>query len=131
MVISDRNGNEYIAERCPIALTNPDSSACHIVRRGTTTKHNVHTLGFPVYLTGVRQLECQTHQRHFHMLHPLIHEALPANCTVQPELAVLTESLVALREGYESLAVQVSFFSSSSPAMYDHEMLFVQLLGCM
>ena len=120
MVISDREGNEYIAERCPAALTNPDSSACHIVRRGTITKHNVHTLGFPVYLTGVRQLQCRTHQRHFHMLHPLVHEALPEDCTVQPELEVLTESLVALREGYESLAVQVSSLYSSSSSMYEY-----------
>ena len=42
------------------------------------------------------------------MLDPLVHEALPASCTVQPELVVLTVGLVALQEGYESLAVQVS-----------------------
>ena len=107
LVISDSSGNQYIAERCPSALANPESSACHIVRRGSITKHNVISMGFPVYLSGVVQLECQAHKRHFHMLHPLIHEALPPSCTVQPELVVLTESLVALREGYESLAVQV------------------------
>ena len=91
LVISDSRGNQYIAERCPIALADPDSSACHIVRRGFITKHGVVSLGFPVYLSRVQQLECQTHRRHFHMLHPLIHEALPASCTVQPELVVLTE----------------------------------------
>ena len=107
LVISDSRGNQYIAERCPTALADPDSSACHTVRRGFITKHGVVSLGCPVYLSGVQQLECQTHRRHFNMLHPLIHEALPASCTVQPELVVLTENLVALREGYESLAVQV------------------------
>ena len=107
LVISDSHGNQYIAERCPTGLADPDSSACRIVRRGFITKHGVISLGFPVYLSGVQQLECQTHRRHFHMLHPLVHEALPASCTVQPELVVLTEGLVALREGYKSLAVQV------------------------
>ena len=113
LVISDSSGCQYIAQRCPTALANLDSSACRIVRRGCSlSKHNVVSLGFPVYLSGVVQLHCQRHNRHFNMLHPLVHEALPSSVTVQPELVVLTEDLVALREGYESLAIQVHSYSS-------------------
>ena len=63
--------------------------------------------GFPVGISGVEKLECRTHKRHFTMLHPLVHEDMPATVVVQPELVVLNEGPVLLREAYEELAMQV------------------------
>lgn len=105
--ISDSHGNQHIAKRCPVALSASDGRPCHIVRRGHCTKNGVVASGFPVAIDGVQKLECETHKRHFHMLHPLVHEDLPATVIVQPELVVLTEGLVLLREAYEELAIQV------------------------
>ncbi len=107
LCISDAHGNQYIAERCPVALSASDGRPCHIVRRGHCTKNGVVAPGFPVAMDGVQKLICETHKRNFHMLHPLVHEDLPATVIVQPELVVLTEGLVLLREAYEELAIQV------------------------
>ena len=96
--ISDAQGNCSIAQRCPVALAACDGRACHIVRKGQCTKHGIVGTGFPVAISGVEKLECRTHRRHFTMLHPLVNEDLPATVIVQPELVVLTEGLLLLRE---------------------------------
>ena len=109
LTISDIEGDEHVAQRCPIALKRTRASACHIVRQGTLTKHGVIGPGFPVALTGVARLRCLTHARTFNMLHPLVHEDLPASVIVQPEVVALTDNLVLLREAYEDLAMQVDY----------------------
>lgn len=81
--------------------------ACHMVRQGTLTKHGVIGPGFPVALSGVARLRCQTHARTFNMLNPLVHEDLPASVVVRPEVIVLTDDLVLLKEAYEDLVMQV------------------------
>ena len=43
------------------------------------------------------------------MLHPLTHADLPASVAVRPEVVVLTENVVLLRETYEDLAIQVDY----------------------
>lgn len=107
LAISDPEGNQYIAQRCPVALEAEGRGPCHIVRRGFLTKHGVIGAGFPVALSHVQKLACQTHKRHFNMLHPLVHQSIPPGCVVQPELVVLTDNLVFLREAHVELALQV------------------------
>ena len=89
---------------------NPEDCACHIVRQGALTKHGVIGPGFPV-ASRVARLRCQTHARTFNMLHPLVHEDLPAFIVVRLEVIVLTGDLVLVKEAYEDLAMQVGYIS--------------------
>lgn len=107
VTISDSDGIAHVPHRCPVALRNPVACACHMVRQGTLTKHGVIGPGFPVALSGVARLRCQTHARTFNMLNPLVHEDLPASVVVRPEVIVLTDDLVLLKEAYEDLVMQV------------------------
>ena len=52
-----------------------------------------------------------------------LHEALPASCTVQPELTVLPESFVAHLEAYEGLAVQLC--KEQQPLVHVADMSFI------
>ena len=117
LTMSDSDGNAYVAHRCPVALVHPGACACHIVRQGTFTKHGVIGPGFPVALSGAARLRCLTHARTFNMLHPLVHEDLPESIVVRPEVVVLTDDLVLLREAYEDLAVQVGYSISTGMAI--------------
>ena len=78
-----------------------------MVRSGTITKHGVISTAFPVAVSGVPRMRCQTHERSFHVLHPLVYEALPADTVIQPELVVLTEDIVLLKGAYLTLGTQV------------------------
>lgn len=112
LVVADVYGTVVSPARCPTQLTGGDTTVntcCHIVRQGSCTKHGVVASGFPVALSGVPKFLCRTHGRSFTLLHPLVHEDLPASILVVPEIVVLTEDLVFLKEAYEELAVQVNF----------------------
>lgn len=107
---ADVHGNVASPARCPSQLAGADTTAtscCHIVRQGYCTKHGVVASGFPVALSDVPKFLCRTHGRSFTLLHPLVHEDLPPTLLVVPEIVVLTEDLVFLKEAYEKLAVQV------------------------
>ncbi len=95
--------------KCPVALAAGDAcDGCQVVRWGTITKHGVISTGFAVAVSGVPRMRCQTHKRSFHVLHPLVYEALPADTLIQPELVVLTEDIVVLKDAYLALGAQVS-----------------------
>ena len=110
--VTDSHGQVDLAilvQRCPCALTAGDAcSSCQIVRSGTITKHGVLSTGFPVAVSGVPRMRCRTHERYFHLLHPLVFEALPAGTLVQPDLVVLTEDVVLQKDAYLTLGTQVS-----------------------
>lgn len=115
MHVSDANGRDdasYLMRKCPAALSQLDEcGACNIVRRGSVTRHGVISGGFPEALSGVPRYHCLTHKKTFTILHPLVHEALPPDAVVQPEVVVLTNDLVFLRAAYLNLAVQVKVWA--------------------
>ena len=80
---------------------------CQVVRSGTVTEHGVITSGFPVAVSGGPRMRCQTHKRSFHVLHPLVHEALPADTLGQRELVVLMDDVVLLKDACLTLGAQV------------------------
>lgn len=106
---ADWHGNIELPKCCPSRLQAGScvSPPCHIVRQGSCTKHGVVGSSFPVALSGVPKFHCRTHERSFNLLHPLVHENLPRSVVITPDVVVLTEDLVFLREAYEDFAVQV------------------------
>ena len=111
LILCDAEGTLNLAQmvpKCPVALAAGDAcDGCQMVRSGMITKHKVISTGFPVAMSGVPRMRCQTHKRSFHVLHPLVYEALPADILIQPELVVLTEDVVLLKDAYLALGAQV------------------------
>lgn len=109
--VLDGNGIDdasYLLPRCPSALSAvEDCGPCTIVQRDTVTRHGVVSDGFPEALSAVPRYHCYARKRTFTILNPLVHEALPADAVVQPEVVVLTRDLVLLKTAYLNLAVQV------------------------
>ena len=109
--LSDATGNVDFARmvpKCPVALAAGDAcGACQMERSGTITKHGVISTAFPVAVSGVQRMRCQTHKRSFHVLHSLVYEALPADTLIHPELVVLTEDIALLKDAYLTLGTQV------------------------
>lgn len=114
MQVSDGQGMDDVSclvPRCPVALSEVDSNVaacpCVVVRKGTVTRHGVISSGFPEAISGVPRYHCSTHGRSFTILNPLVHEALPPDSVVLPEVVVLTNDLLLHKSAYLSLAVQV------------------------
>lgn len=120
--ISDCHGREdlsHLVPRCPVALSNQQcgDSDCRIRRNGAITRHGILSNGFPEALSGVPQYFCSTHNKKFNLLQPDVHEALPADAVLLPEVVVLTRDLVIRKEAYLNLATQVSTAAQcTSPA---------------
>lgn len=122
MQVSDSRGRDdpaYMVPKCPVALSELDSdvglATCAVVRKGTVTRHGVIASGFPEAISGVPKYYCSTHAKSFTILSPAVHEALPADALVQPELVVLTNKLVLHKSAYLSVALQVG---DKSPGLH-------------
>lgn len=96
---------------CDVRLAQDDTTAalsglgpCVIEADRYKTKHKVYDIDFPVAVTRVRQFKCTTHGSYFTYLTPTIWEKLSDSVVMEPELVVLTDSLVLTKRFWDQMA---------------------------